>query len=310
MGQPRYQGSENDSYALAESTQEVELLEQFLSSVALHENFQVFAYGGYERAFLTRTRGRSHDPATVDKVLDRLINALSHVYSHFYFPTYSNGLKDIGAYLGCSWTDPEASGIQSLAWRMRWDAAHDDESKQRLMRYNLEDCAALKRVAEFLRASVCNNVAGVEPLKLEENATPVSFVPELTKAAYEWSFGPIDFVHPDFEHINRCAYFDYQRDRVYVRTSPTLRRIKARRIRPIVRSRRLRLNARVKIEPSHCPRCESEDIAVAPLGTKIDCVRPRRKRAFDLEYTSTGIRRRVIEVRSSAYRADFEIVGF
>jgi hypothetical protein len=108
-------------------------------------------------------------------------------------------------------------------------------------------------------------------------------------------------VHPDFQQINKCAYFDYQRDRVYVRSSPRLKRLKARRTRRIVQSRRLRLNARVRIEPSHCPRCDGTDIAVAPLGKKINCVRPRRKRAFDLVYTPAGIRRRVIECKTSAY---------
>ena len=36
--------------------------------------------------------------------------------------------------------------------------------------------------------------------------------------------GRVNFFHPDYEYINDCAYFDYQRERVYVRTSRTLRK--------------------------------------------------------------------------------------
>jgi predicted RecB family nuclease len=97
-----------------------------------------------------RMKKRAKRKAPVDRVLKALVNTLSLVYSHVHFPTYSNGLKDVGACLGCSWSEPDASGIQSLVWRMRWEATHAEEWKQKLITYNLEDCAALKRVSEFL----------------------------------------------------------------------------------------------------------------------------------------------------------------
>jgi ABC-type phosphate/phosphonate transport system substrate-binding protein len=60
--------------------------------------------------------------------------------------TYSNGLKEVGACLGSSWSDPDASGTQSIVWRVRWEATRDEQWKQKLMTYNLEDGAVLKRV--------------------------------------------------------------------------------------------------------------------------------------------------------------------
>src|SRR6516162_10340058 len=86
----------------------------------------------------------------VDRVLAALINTLSIIYPHLYFPTYSNSLKVIGGYLGCSWNDPSLSGIQSIALRKRWEVSHDDQLKQKLIEYNLEDCAALKQVSNFI----------------------------------------------------------------------------------------------------------------------------------------------------------------
>jgi predicted RecB family nuclease len=82
----------------------------------------------------------------VDGVLNSLVNTLSLVYSHVYFPTYSNGLKEVGAYLGCLWTKPDASGAKSLVWRMRWETTHAEEWRETLIVYNLEDCLALRRV--------------------------------------------------------------------------------------------------------------------------------------------------------------------
>src|SRR5215217_7914933 len=90
----------------------------------------------YEREFLKKMRKRATRKAPVDRVLKALVNPLSLIYSHIYFPTYSNGLKDVGACLGCSWTEPDASGIQSLVWRGRWEASHDEVWKQKLITYN------------------------------------------------------------------------------------------------------------------------------------------------------------------------------
>jgi hypothetical protein len=99
-------------------------------------------------------RKRAKKKATADRVLNSLVNVLSLVYAHFYFPTYSNGLKEVGACLSCSWSDPDASGVQSVVWRRRWESTRDEQWKQKLMTYNLEDCAALKRVAEFIHAAI------------------------------------------------------------------------------------------------------------------------------------------------------------
>ena len=92
----------------------------------------MYCYGGYERAFVVRMRKTTDRKDLVDHVLASLVNVLTLVYSHLYFPVYSNSLKDIGRCLGFSWSDIEASGVQSIAWRMRWEATHDEEWRQKL----------------------------------------------------------------------------------------------------------------------------------------------------------------------------------
>jgi hypothetical protein len=48
------------------------------------------------------------------------------------------------------WTEPDASGLQSLVWRAAWEQAGEEVLKQKLLQYNLEDCSALRRVTESL----------------------------------------------------------------------------------------------------------------------------------------------------------------
>ena len=89
----------------------------------------------------------------VGGVLARTFNVLSVVHSHAYFPVYSNGLKDVAAHLGFVWSESDASGVQSVVWRRRWEETGSEAWKDKLTTYNLEDCAALRKVTEFLHAA-------------------------------------------------------------------------------------------------------------------------------------------------------------
>src|SRR5438445_129139 len=70
--------------------QESVIFEQFVAEVTRHENFVVFCYGDYERAFLRRMRKVAKRKKPVDRILNALVNTLSVIYAHIYFPTYSN----------------------------------------------------------------------------------------------------------------------------------------------------------------------------------------------------------------------------
>jgi predicted RecB family nuclease len=277
--------------------QEGDIFEQFLAVVGRYDDYLIFAYGSYERAFLKRMRKRAKKKATVDRVLKSLVNVLSLVYAHVYFPTYSNSLKEVGACLGCSWSDPDASGLQSLVWRKRWEGTSDEQWKQKLLTYNLEDCQALKRVTEFVYAvgGAIDTVAGSRAAGAA-GAPPVALVQDLDKAANERKWGKVRFFHPDFDYVNECAYFDYQRQRVFVRTSKTL---KKNHIRPGTHNNRnLRISRRVQITSSKCPACGGTDILRWERGARVTTKAPRVKRAFELIFAGGGIKRRVIEYRA------------
>ena len=294
-------GSEEHYSFWAETkSQEQEIFNQFLAQMSQYDDFRVFCYGGYERAFLKRMRKAASRKKPVDRVMDALVNVLSLVYAHVYFPCYSNGLKDVSGYLGFSWTAPEASGIQSIAWRKRWEAGHVDDWKQKLLTYNREDCDALRKVTELLYAigSRPPDANSLQPTV--QDGPPVTSVEELDRLGTVNRRGKIDFFHPDYKYINGCAHFDYQRERVYVRTG---KKRKTRKI-PSFPNNALRVSQRLKIISKKCPSCGGGDLIQWASGRKVAGQWLKHKRSFDLVFTPSGIKRKIIECKSAVHECN------
>ena len=264
--------------------------------VTRFDDFRVFCYGSYEKAFLQKMRMRSNRKDLVDRVLNSLVNILSLIYPHIYFPTYSNGLKEVASYLGCTWTDPNASGIQSITWRMRWENTHEDTWKQRLIVYNLEDCEALKQVTEFIYSHCLEATPTSGPLSSPKVRPTVARVQEIENKCYTHQWGHTRFLNPDFTYINAVSHFDYQRDRVYVRTSRKVRKRQTGKHH----NRKLPVGEHLEITPENCPQCKGDEFIVVPTDTRTNKL--HTKRAFDLVITSGKIRRRVIECHGAFYR--------
>ena len=61
--------------------------------------------------------GGSREGAGTNKTLESPVNLLSVIFGQIYFPTHSNGLKEIAGWLGFRWSDENACGLQSIIWR-------------------------------------------------------------------------------------------------------------------------------------------------------------------------------------------------
>lgn len=245
-------------------------------------DYTLYHYGRYELRFLDRMKqaADAEGAAAVDRIRARSCNVLATIYSNIYFPTYSNGLKDIGSLLGVTWSAANASGIQSVAWRLEWELSKEEALKQALLLYNQEDCFALRRVTEFLLS-----VSGAEAAQPRDCGPTLAFAEDLPSAA-GFRFGKTEFFCPELAHINKCAYSDYQREKVYVRTSPALRKSLRRGQR--AGKRRPRVNEEVECErPQTCPQCGGHQVCSS--GT-----RRAHKVVSDLKYTSSGVKRWVI----------------
>ena len=80
------------------------------------------------------------------------MNLLSVIFAQVYFPTFSNGLKEIAASLWVSVVRLDREpGFKPLSGDE--NGRHQDRTaaKQALITYNVEDCPALEAVAHKLR---------------------------------------------------------------------------------------------------------------------------------------------------------------
>jgi transposase-like protein len=228
----------------------------------------------------------------VDRLLAHAANVLTTLHGTVYFPTFSNGFR----YLGCHWSAEGSSGLQSIVWRARWERDGLAAWKDRLHAYNAEDCSALRTVADFLQALA----AGAQQRGTDAEATiasrTVAWADAIQSPSNYRAWQKPTFVLDDMEHLNRCAYFDYQRDKVFVRTSPTIRRCVRRQKKP-ARQERLRVNKEMAIEARQCPYCNADRLArLATTG--------HSKIVYDLRFAAGSVRRHVLRCSASRYRCE------
>jgi hypothetical protein len=197
-----------------------------LNALKLIKDARLVHYGSYETQFLKRMKSRytekTEDAVFLDQLITSAFNLVSLTYAQLYFPTYSNGLKEIASYLGFAWSESNASGLSALAWRSEWESTGDPILWRRLLTYNAEDCHALQVVADVI-ADICS-----EQPSAEAEARRVK-VDSLETDDRPVRFGPLTYAVADFRVINEAAYWDYQRNRIYVRSSKRLKRLSLER---------------------------------------------------------------------------------
>jgi predicted RecB family nuclease len=269
------------------------IFQRFMRLIAPYHQFNINYYGSYEAAFFRRMRKQSTHKTLVDKIISNSFNILSVVYSHIYFPTYTNGLKDIGKYLGCSWSEQDATGIQSVVWRRRWELTCDEVLKSRLITYNSEDVQALKRITESIYHIVTTGESKSDTPQLVDGKFEVTRVENLVPQSSRREYGKATFVLDDFEHINKCAYFNYQGEKVFLRTHKAPRRTWASKVRR--RPKKVRFNKRIEIKCRKCPFCKST--ALIHCHDEI-----HTKLAYDFKISDSGIKRQVIECATARHR--------
>ncbi len=260
----------------------------FLSVLSKFANPQLIHYGSYETIFLRRMcdrYGRPPEGSQTSTAIDRPINILSFVYSQVYFPTHSNGLKEITGYLGFPWSGSPSSGLESIAWRHRWEMSMEPALKQALINYNRQDCEATALLTKTLLDLHPSTPSDSKPS--QQNLVITSDM----KRENLYGFRTNQFVLPDLEIINKAAYWDYQRERVYIKSRRESPR-KRKRI-AIIRGTSTPNEIIEHTQRSSCPKCQSEQIYK-------HCKQSRN--VVDLRFTDHGIKRWIIRHSTQRYR--------
>jgi predicted RecB family nuclease len=264
---------------------------QFAETVCLLANFRILHYGDYETVALRRIKVKlpeCHHPK-INMVLERATNVMSVVHPHIYFPTYSNGLKDIGRFLGCERTHKSAAGLQTIVWRKSLEANGDPDLKANLVQYNQDDCRTLKHVCEFIRRLTSPDSATPE---VPQSLPTITHTEEMIKERPRWElFRPKEYALEDLKYVSKCAYFDYQREKVFVRTHRQFRIINKRH-RNLKRTN-TRPNRIIDIECKRCPRCQKKSI---------DELKQMGRLLIDLKFFRTGVKKWITKFHSYRYK--------
>ena len=266
--------------------EEGEIWRKFLRLLVSIERPVLIHYGSYESTFLKRMHerhGGAPEGSAVANAIQSPINLLSTIYARIYFPTYSNGLKEIAAYLGYRWPEPSASGLLSITWREKWAQSGNSADRKNLLLYNAGDCEALELTAQTVtRLSQFRSAA-------ERSGEKAVVDVQCMKPERIFGFKRNTFFFPELDKINSAAYWDYQREKVYVRSNPLLRNA----LRKARAAKQPRPNKIVQcVRPKKCPHCSSKAIFRHEN---------HQKTIYDLKFFNGGIKRWIVRYHFQRY---------
>lgn len=265
---------------------EESLFLQLANLLTQYPGAAIFHYGSYETKAIKKWK--MIYKKSLAPIEDRMINILSYFRSHVYPPTYTNGLKEVAGFIGFTWAEPEADGLLSVEWRKSWESTNEDKWKEKIIQYNLDDCHALAKVHAWLRRLSSEGE--------QDNVQQVSKMKKYTPFSLQnnTEYGE------DFQFINKAAYFDYQRSKIYWRNErkPSL-------IPKPKKNQKLKHHGRGY--PVWTPKKVHEIVQLPVLKKCPNCghgklyrsVKQRTFRQTDLKFTATGIKQWTIEYHSS-----------
>jgi len=270
---------------------EGEIWREFLGILESVEKPVLIHYGSYETSFLRRMIARFGGPlntaAGVARAIEHPVNLLSTIYAQVYFPTFSNGLKEIAGVLGFKWSEADASGSRSLIWRDIWNGSRDPASKEKLVTYNAEDCAALALVERTVSCLSDRNARPQAGETLETNVVRTEDLKHPLVNKWREFSSPLS----ELEFVTNAAHWDYQRDRIYVRSSKQLKR--ARRKAKATPKTVWRVDKVIKEQAStKCPRCQQK-------GSKHGTVRSRIVQ--EVIFGRFSLKRRIVRYEYQPY---------
>jgi predicted RecB family nuclease len=265
---------------------EEKIFSQLFEILSSLKNSIIYHYGNYEILCLKRFNKKSNNryEEELNFILKHSVNILSFLALNVYPPTYTNELKDIAQFLGFRWSEKNASGIQSIVWRKRWELSQDTLYKRKLIQYNLEDCHALRLTKEWLTR--------IEETFSEKDINGDFIKVEHVKVDNIYKFGQPEYLIPEFKEITKYAYFDYQREKIYFKTNLTIKKALKHKAKKHKIADKVNKTFQVgDTEYPKCPYCQSEHLRC----------RKKYKMLIDLKFSNNGIRKWVTQLEAKKF---------
>lgn len=261
---------------------------EFLAILETVEKPVLIHYGSYETNFSKQMAERHGSPqaeSIAAKAIALALNLVSVMFAKIYFPTFSNGLKEIAGRLGYQWTEYSPSGLRSICWRHEWEQTKAADLRERSIKYNADDCQALESVTMALMRLGTTNLDRQPDTKADHAVAHTELMPHQTL----WPRFSSSL--PEFEQANKAARWDYQRDRIYVRSSKRIRRIA--RLNRGARKKAANVNTRIIVpDDPICPKCGKTGWH-QNVATKV---------LHDLFFSRWGLKKWVAEYRFRFYK--------
>jgi len=268
---------------------EVKIYAEFLNIIKRIDKPVLIHYGSFETTFLEQMADRYDD--TIQATLrgdggPTAVNILSTIRGQVYFPTYSNSLKAIARWCGFEWSDISLTGVESIARRCEWERLCDLSIKAKLVAYNAEDCRATEVITGVLLRLQSPNSGDVT----NEKPTDTVYVEALKKRLRR--FGPFVSQFKDFEQINLAARWDYQRDRIKVRTKPLGRSPRQTKHGNFGPQTHLHINSTIVYPKLFTCLCCGGEVQERPVRTKMLC---------DLFFSKYSVKRWIVKYHFHYY---------
>jgi predicted RecB family nuclease len=272
-----------------DAIEERRIWSDFLGVLSGLENPVLIHYGSYETTFLKHMSTRYGAPkkdSIPGLAMASRLNLLSVIFGSIYFPGYSNGLKDCAKSLGFHWSVPNASGALAVLWRLQWEKTADPMAKESLQKYNAEDCEALQGLTEFV-SRLSRPLAELT----DTNQPAVVKVEALPRHAL-FKFRKVQFQVPELATINDAAYWNYQRQRVLVKSARHGRNM----------AEKVKNPRQPKLNPNKIIRCPAPLKCFRCGGKTLYEHQKCSKTVIDVKLSATGIKRWITKYLFNFYR--------
>ena len=273
-------GANRVYYALWADTlaDEERMWHQFLTMIQERPHAPIYHYGSYELQAITKLGHRYQTDVT--SLAKRLVNINAYIYGKIYFPLTSNRLKEIGHFLGASWTASNASGLQSLVWRYHWEKTGDLVYQQQLETYNEEDCQALKLLTDVL--SIIHD--------REDAVADIDYYIHSKKSRTSQSVNPL---HDELETILKFAHSRYDKHKVSFRKAQqhdNTQDVEEHKRAPYTHRKKSRKPTRTMQIPqvTQCPTCGCTTLSPSNKTTA--------RMLIDLSFTKNGARKSITDI--------------
>lgn len=234
-------------YWLDKCINQQEFLLSILDRILELRDYTIYHYGNLDKQIFKDFLVSENLKTKYSELLVKFGDIYLIIHKRIFFPTYSNSLKDITDFLGFRSNCCLTNGYESIYWRMYWSVSNNEKFKSDLINYNRDDCNRLKVLSNF-----------INKMDTHDNLS------EIVKSSSSEKWFSQDFTLESFRKINSYGYFDYQRQKVYIKTNPQ----KAKDHKKNHKTKKTNTKLIEVAHPKYCPICGGLDINRHQIYTK------------------------------------------